>query len=589
MSGAVIGINLGNTYGSIACINQHGRADVIANENGERQIATRIAFNGDQVYNGNEATPQLVRNAPNVIDRFVNLVGRSFSELSEDDVKRNSAQVIDAQGTPSFKVQIDGKETLLSAHDVLVRFIGVLFGAAKDFMSGVPIIGTVLSIPGWFNDAQIKAVETAATDAGLHVLQIIPIPAAALVAYGITAPGLDGSLPANPDGEEGRPYAPEKTLNRNVVVVDFGGSSFDVTVVAARAGIYALLAYEHDKSIGGNVLDDLLVQYFAKEFTKKTKVTIRDDDSRAWAKLRNEAEMTKRALSASNSAPCSVESLAEGLDFSGSVNRMRLNLLAGSLYSRAQGNVKKTIEAANLDPCQIDEVVLVGGAARLSGLAEQISYLFAEDSGVHITQSIDADQVIARGNAVYAQIIVHLPKDSPERKFIESLDNTLAENKQQLCAPSLTQPIGIVLDAPAAGAPEYARVEKQIVDGQLFVTIVPTETPLPTRCTYRFPTAQGASASMVRIAKGTPLVRTDMIAPEPLDDDDDDDEPLEPEEVKTAYVKPDSSRLAELVVPHAKTAKTITVEVIVLSGGQATIEAKVDAETNVAASAKIGA
>ena len=79
--GAVIGINLGNTYGSIACINQHGRADVIANENGERQIATRIAFNGDQVYSGNEATPQLVRNAHNVIDNFVNLVGRSYSCL----------------------------------------------------------------------------------------------------------------------------------------------------------------------------------------------------------------------------------------------------------------------------------------------------------------------------------------------------------------------------------------------------------------------------------------------------------------------------------------------------------------------------
>ena len=184
--GAVIGINLGNTYGSIACINQHGRADVIANENGERQIATRIAFNGDQVYSGNEATPQLVRNAHNVIDNFVNLVGRSYSDLGEDEKARKSSQVLDVNGTPSFRVEINGQETVLSAHDVLVRFIGVLYNAAKDFMSGTPIIGAVLSVPLWFSDAQMAAIEAAARDATLPVLEMVPAPAAALAAYSLS-------------------------------------------------------------------------------------------------------------------------------------------------------------------------------------------------------------------------------------------------------------------------------------------------------------------------------------------------------------------------------------------------------------------
>ena len=114
-AGAVIGINLGQSYGSIACINQHGRADVIANEDGERQLATRIAFDEDQVYIGNQATPQLVRNSVNVIDKFVNLLGRSFSELSEDDKRRSSSPVVDVNGVPSFRVHINGKEEVLSA------------------------------------------------------------------------------------------------------------------------------------------------------------------------------------------------------------------------------------------------------------------------------------------------------------------------------------------------------------------------------------------------------------------------------------------------------------------------------------------
>ena len=575
--GAVIGINLGNTYGSIACINQHGRADVIANENGERQIATRIAFNGDQVYSGNEATPQLVRNAHNVIDNFVNLVGRSYSDLGEDEKARKSSQVLDVNGTPSFRVEINGQETVLSAHDVLVRFIGVLYNAAKDFMSGTPIIGAVLSVPLWFSDAQMAAIEAAARDATLPVLEMVPAPAAALAAYSLTTPGPMGELPAHPDGLEGVPYAADKTLDRNVVVIDFGGTSLDVTVTAARAGLYTVLSYEHDSSIGGCALDDVLVSHFAKEFTKKTKVTIGDHDHRAWAKLRNESEVTKRALSASNSAQCSVESLAEGLDFSGSVNRIRLNLLASGIYQKAIENVRKSLEAAHLDASQIDEVILAGGASRLAGLEEQLATMFTEDNGTHITQSIDSDQVIARGNAVWAFTLVHVPKEAEERKFIESLPRARAERASALTVPATQRPIGLLFDASAE--------EKRAVDGQLFITLVPALTPVPARRNFRLPVTPGSTSSLVRLAEGTPSVRVDMVKPEPIDEEDEEEE-LEPEEVHTAYVKPET-RLVDLIVPHAAEAKTITLQLIVLQNGHVDVEARVD-NGDVAASAKIG-
>ena len=135
--------------------------------------------------------------------------------------------------------------------------------------------------------------------------------------------------------------------------------------------------------------------------------------------------MTKRALSASNSAQCSVESLAEGIDFSGSVNRMRLNLLAGNVYAQAQADMRRALEEAHLDACQVDEVVFAGGSARLNGLVEQLELLFSEDSGTQFTASIDSDQVIARGNALYAQTIVRVPHEAEERRFIESLGLSL--------------------------------------------------------------------------------------------------------------------------------------------------------------------
>lgn len=543
-----------------------------ANENGERQIATRIAFNGDQVYLGNEATPQLVRNAHNVIDKFVTLVGRSFSELDEQEKARVSAPVIDVNGTPSFRVDINGTETVLSAHDVLVRFIRALNGTAADFLSGTPIVGAVLSVPQWYNDAQIAALHKAATEAGLNVLQIIPVSVAPLVAYGLTSPGPLGEAPEIDDNAE--PYPSDKVLDRTVAVVDMGGTSLDVSIVAARAGIYSVLSYEHNKSVGGRAIDDALVAYFAKEFAKKTKVTIADTDARAWAKLRNESETTKRALSASNTAHCSVESLADGIDFSSSINRMRLNLLVGSVYGEAQATFQRALEKAKLDASQIDEVILAGGSARLAGLAEQLSFLFAEDS-TRITETIDSDQVIARGNALYAQTIVNLPADSEERRFIESLPNTRAENNSKLQVQATTRPLGIVFDAPAD--------DKRAVDGRLFISVVPELTPVPARRVVRVPLAN--SSSVVRVAQGTPAVRVDKIDPPPAEEDEEDDEPLEPEEVRTAYVRGDAP-IAELVVP-SNGEQSATVHFTVGTDGRATVEAFVSDKS--VASATIGA
>lgn len=539
------------------CCGNSGRADVIANEDGERQLATRIAFNGDQVYLANQATPQLVRNAPNVIDGFVNLLGRNFSDLSEAEKKRTSAAVIDSNGTPAFKVEIDGKETTLTVHDVAVRFLRSLFLTAKDFLSGVPIAGAVLSVPQWFPEAQISALKKAAEEAGLIVLQVIPASAAALAAYNLTAPQGPGQLPAHPDGVEGAPYNVGKELDRNVVVVDMGGSSTDITVLSARSGLYTTLAYLHDSTVGGSTLDAALVNFFAKEFTKKTKITIRDDDKRAWAKLRNESEFTKRALSASNSATCSVESLAEGMDFTGSVNRMRFDMLAGAAYGKVVGGVEKALKEAKSEACQVDEVVLAGGSARLSGLADRLSGLFGdvEEGGAHITASIDSDQVIARGCAIQAQVIAAAPEGSKEAEYIHNVPAVPVSSVKELQVQTTSAPIGLVV-------------------ADKFVTLIPAFTPLPLRRAYRFPVAKGASSVAFTLDEGIDEVKVETIQPD-QEDLEEDEEPMEPEEIKTAITKAAGKNIAAFTVPTpAKGGKKVEIELTIVKAGSLNVKAK---------------
>lgn len=492
----------------------------------------------------------------------------SYSELSDVEKKRASASVIDNGGVPSFKVTVQGTETILSAHDVAVRYIRSLFNTAKDFLSGVPIAGAVLSSPLSATSAQIGALKNAAAEAGLIVLQIIPSPAAAVTAYSLTSPREGGQLPAHPDGEEGDSYPNGKELDRNVVVVDVGGSSTSVTVLAARAGVYSLLSSVSEAGLGGLQIDEALVNYFAKEFTKKTKVPIEPSNARAWAKLRNEAEVTKRSLSASASAQCAVESLADGVDFSGSINRMRLDLLAGPIYGKVLKKVEEALSQAKVDACQIDEVILAGGSARLPGLTNQLLALFPEESATRLTATIDSDQVIARGCAIHSHFIAELAEDAPERKAVIDLPQAPPTENAQLKTPVTSKPFGLVVSAPKGQTNGAAPAN--VVDGKIFVTLLAEQTPLPARRTYTLPAAQAGSV-LLSFAEGTSDVKVEKVDPPARDEDDEDSEDEEPEERRIALIKPNSNRLAEVAYEAKSKGEKVKVEVIAEVNGSVKI------------------
>ena len=224
-------------------------------------------------------------------------------------------------------------------HEIAVKFLRTLFNSAKDFL-GRKIESCVFAVPADFSPAQGEALQKASAEAGIKSAQLITDVAAAALAYGWTA----------------APSAKFHGIDRNLLFLDVGASSTTATVVAARQGLLVPLSSVKDTSVGGEAFDDRLVEFFSKEFTKKTKVPLEKSNHRAMMKLLLEVESSKRTLSVSTSANCAVESLAEGMDYSGVVNRMRFDLISSKVHQSITDKALEAVKKAGLDPAEIHEV-----------------------------------------------------------------------------------------------------------------------------------------------------------------------------------------------------------------------------------------
>ncbi|GAA99381.1 uncharacterized protein L969DRAFT_93840 [Mixia osmundae IAM 14324] len=561
----VLGINFGGSFSSIALINKEGLADCIANEDGERQIANAISFSGEEEYYGNPARTYLVRNAANTVLGFRNIVGRPYADVKSLKPISDSAALTDVSGSPAWNVLASEKEITLTAHEATVKFLRVLIGSAQDFL-GRKIDYVVFADSPALNEGQRTAIRAAASEAGVETLQFITEAAAAAVAYNYTVPVAAGAA-ATPNSAE----VSSSLQDRNVVVLDVGATTTTATVLAARDGVYTTLATVTDNKLGGDQFDAKLIDYFSKEFTKKTKIAIKASNHRALTKLRLACEITKRTLSASNTANCSVESLAEGEDFHGSINRLRFDTLASATYSGIVDRVAQAIKQADLDPSQIQDVLLVGGTARLPSLATRLGAIFSEDVGINA--QIDTDEVIAKGCALQAQAIVDafVPSEST-KAFEETLSVKVIET------PQLAHPIGFQI--PASSDDETA------VDGKRFVTLLDAHTPLPARRIVDLPLATGSGPAHVDIAlwEGRHELKKEQVS---VEADEDDEEEEEPEELTTAFVRA-KTQLAHLSVPvdatpvksgkktsaKSKNVARLRLTVIIDASGKGTLQAK---------------
>ncbi|KAH9828980.1 actin-like ATPase domain-containing protein [Rhodofomes roseus] len=571
----VVGINFGNSYASIAVLAKEGSADCIANEDGERQIACAVAFLGEEVYIGNQAKPQLVKNSHNTIMGFRNLLGKKFSEIPQDK-PITSAPVIqhpEQPDVPAYKVQVlqaapsplpksttttpaasntatprsepVPAERILTVLEVTTLFLKSLVQSAEDFL-GRKVQGAVISVPTWFDSIQRNALQKAAEDAGIRVLQLLEVAGAAAL---ITTTGLTPK---------------ELSHDRTQLVVDLGASSLELSLLSIREGIAFSLATLSDPTVSGNAIDDKLIKFFAKEFTKKTKTPLtvapatESQDKRAEAKLRLAVEHTKRTLSASpGAATCSVESLKDGLDFTGTITRLRFDMEVRSVYDQVYTRVKELVEKAGLDLYDVDEIVYVGGSTSLPGLDETLAQGFPESivtpftAGTVIGGGVgDPTTIISRGCALQAKLVVVLPDDTDdEREILASF--TDGHNWTQTAT---SKTIGMLFPEENAEGP---------LGGQ-WIPAVLRDTVVPARRLYRLDVDLGEGEGEKKVGfevwEAKEGVKIDRVKPPKLDDEEDapaDDEEEEEEDIEVKEKTVEKETLLTALSFAAKEARQV--------------------------------
>lgn len=427
-------------------------------------------------------------------------------------------------------------ERTLSVSEVTTLFLKSLLQSAEDFL-GKKVDGTVISVPAYFDDAQRAALKKAAEDAGVTVLQLLDEAGAAAVAT----------------SDLSQPTATSE--DRTQLIVDLGASSLELSLTSMREGLAYSLASSSDPMFGpGDLIDSKLIKFFAKEFTKKTKTPLTVSpasdplDKRAEAKLLLAVEHTKRTLSASpGAATCSVESLKDGLDFTGSINRMRFDMEVRSIYNAVLDKAKELLSSAGLDLYDIDEIVYIGGSACLPGLDETlVGGGFREDvvtpfgAGTVVGGGAgDPTTILARGCALQAQIIASLGEDEAEvRKAFIERDSSLRN------AISITKTIGVLFPEKQSG---------EGLGGQ-WISVLQKETAVPARRTVGFEVDLGEDNAKIlglEIWEVKEGIKIDKVKPPKLEYEDEEEEEEEDIEVKERVIEKETVLGSlSLVVKH---------------------------------------
>ncbi|NP_001092168.1 heat shock 70 kDa protein 14-A [Xenopus laevis] len=378
---AAIGVHLGCTCACVA-VYKDGRADVVANDAGDRVTPAVVGFLEKEVIVGLAAKQSRVRNAANTIVKVKQILGRSYADPhAQKHISENKCIVVEKGGKPKYEIDTGEIQKLVSSEDVAKLIFSKMKETAQSAL-GSDVNDVVITVPFDFGESQKKALGEAALAAGFNILRMIHEPSAALLAYGI--------------GQE------SPTGKSNVLVYKLGGTSLSVTMIEVNSGIYRVLATSTYDGIGGVCFTEALAQHLASEFQRTYKQDIRGN-ARAMMKLMNSADVAKHALSTLGSANCFVDSLYDGIDFDCSVSRARFELICSSLFNQCIDPIEKLLEQVGCKATDVNQVVLCGGSARIPKLQLLIKDLFPE---VEMLSSIPPDEVIPVGAAIQAGILL---------------------------------------------------------------------------------------------------------------------------------------------------------------------------------------
>ncbi|CAL8311447.1 unnamed protein product [Arctogadus glacialis] len=334
--GVAVGIDLGTIY-SCVVVFQHGKVQIIANDQGNRTTPSYVAFTDTERLIGDAAKNQVAMNPTNTVFDAKRLIGQKFDDaVVQADMKHWPFTVMSDTGRPKIQMK-----------EIAEAYLGQ------------KVSNAVITVPDYFNDSQRQATKDAGVIAGLNVLRIISEPTAAAIAYGL---------------DKG------KSSERNVLIFDLGGVTFDMSIVTIDDGIFQVKSTAGDTHQGGEDFDNRLVKHFVEEFKRKFKKDI-SQNKRALRRLRTACERAKRTLSSSSQASIEIDSLHEGTGFYTSVTRARFEEWCSDLFTRTLEPVEKALRDAKMDKGQD---------------------FF---NGRELNKSINPDEAVAYGAAVQAAIL----------------------------------------------------------------------------------------------------------------------------------------------------------------------------------------
>merc|ERR1711865_712480 len=378
--GTVIGIDLGTTYSCVG-VYKNGRVEIIPNDQGNRITPSYVAFDGDERFIGDSAKNQAALNPTNTVFDIKRLIGRRFTDDTvQKDMKLLPFDIVDKETKPYVSVDVKGEMKSFSPEEISAMILGKMREIAESFL-GKSIANAVVTVPAYFNDAQRQATKDAGTISSLNVLRIITEPTAAAIAYG---------LDKKSSGE------------RNVLIYDMGGGTFDVSILTIEDGIFEVKATAGDTHLGGEDFDNRIVDFCMQDFKRKNRGKDLTGNNRALRRLRTQCERAKRTLSACTQATIEIDSLFDGIDYSCSLSRARFEELCMDYFRNSMGPVEKCLRDSGIDKKNVHEVVLVGGSTRIPKVQAMIQEFF---NGKEPNRSINPDEAVAFGAAVQAAIL----------------------------------------------------------------------------------------------------------------------------------------------------------------------------------------
>ncbi|RXN34230.1 78 kDa glucose-regulated [Labeo rohita] len=378
--GTVIGIDLGTTYSCVGVF-KNGRVEIIANDQGNCITPSYVAFTteGERLI-GDAAKNQLTSNPENTVFDAKRLIGRTWGDMSvQQDIKYLPFKVIEKKNKPHIQLDIGSNRLKTFTPEEISAMVMTKMKETAEAYLGKKVTHAVVTVPAYFNNAQRQATKDAGTIAGLNVIRIINEPSAAATAYAL-----------DKDDDE-----------KNILVFDLGGGTFDVSLLSIGDGVFEVEATSGDTHLGGEDFNQRVMEHFIKLFKKKTGKDVRKNN-RAMQKLRREVEKAKRILSTQHQARIEIESFFEGEDFLEMLTRAKFEELNKDLFRSTLKPVQKVLEDSDLKKSDIDEIILVGGSTRIPKIQQLVKEFF---NGKEPFRGINPDEAVAYGAAIIAGVL----------------------------------------------------------------------------------------------------------------------------------------------------------------------------------------